>query len=112
MTSWNLADLFEATTAMIPDRIALTAPGKEFTYRELDDAASAFGRHVIDAGIEQGTRVGILSWNRPEWLAAMIGCFKACVVPVNVNYRYVDDELVYLLVDADAVALVVEPEFL
>lgn len=111
MGMWNLAELFETITDAVPDRIAVTSPLGDRTYRELDDAASAFARHLLDIGVQAGDRVAILSWNRVEWLEAMIGCFKARAVPVNVNYRYVDEELVYLLDDADAVAIVVEPDF-
>lgn len=108
---WNLAELFETITNAVPDRVAVSSPLGDRTYRELDDAASAFARHLLDTGVQAGDRVAILSWNRVEWLEAMIGCFKARAVPVNVNYRYVDEELVYLLDDSDAVAIVVEPDF-
>lgn len=111
MSMWNLAELFEATAGAIPDRIAVSSPLGDRTYRELDDGATAFARHLLDIGVEPGGRVAILSWNRVEWLEAMLGCFKARAVPVNVNYRYVDDELVYLLDDADASVAVVEPDF-
>lgn len=108
---WNLAELLETITDAVPDRVAVSSPLGDRTYRTLDDAASAFARHLLDTGVQAGDRVAILSWNRVEWLEAMIGCFKARAVPVNVNYRYVDEELVYLLDDADAVAIVVEPDF-
>lgn len=111
MSMWNLAELFEATVGVIPDRVAVSSPLGDRTYHELDDGAAAFARHLLDIGVEPGSRVAILSWNRVEWLEAMIGCFKARAVPVNVNYRYVDDELVYLLDDADAVTIVTEPDF-
>ena len=108
---WNLAELFETVAAEIPDRVAVSSPLGDRTYRELDDNASAFARHLLDLNVEPGDRVAILSWNRVEWLEAMLGCFKARAVPVNVNYRYVDEELIYILDDADAVAIVVEPDF-
>ena len=111
MTMWNLAELFETIAARMPDRVAVSSPLGDRTYRQLDDGASAFARHLLDHEIEPGDRVAILSWNRVEWLEAMIGCFKARAVPVNVNYRYVDEELVYILDDADAVAIVAEPDF-
>jgi fatty-acyl-CoA synthase len=50
--------------------------------------------------------VGLYMLNAPEYVEAMLGCYRARVAPFNVNYRYVDDELVYLLDDADAVGLV------
>lgn len=111
MTMWNLAELFETIAETVPDRVAVSSPLGDRSYRELDNGASAFARHLLDTGVQAGDRVAILSWNRVEWLEAMIGCFKARAVPVNVNYRYVDEELVYLLDDSDAVAIVVEPDF-
>ncbi len=112
MATWNLADLFEQTAAAVPDRLAVTSPLGDRTYRSLDDNASAFARDLVDSGVRPGEHVAVLSWNRVEWLEAMIGCFKAAVAPVNVNYRYVDAELGYLLDDSDAVAVVCEPDFL
>jgi acyl-CoA synthetase (AMP-forming)/AMP-acid ligase II len=49
--------------------------------------------------------------NRPEWIEAMLGAYRARVAPFNVNYRYVDDELLYLLVDSDCAALVYEARY-
>ena len=58
-----------------------------------------------------GSHVGILARNRSEWLEAMIGCFKARMVPININYRYVASELRYILDNADVGVLVVEEAF-
>ncbi len=112
MTSWNLADLVEQTAAVVPDRLAISSPLGDLTYEALASQARDAGRALIDAGVEPGERVALLAWNRPEWLVAMIGCFEASVVPVNVNYRYVDEEVAHLLSDSDSVAVITEPEFL
>ena len=50
-------------------------------------------------------------YNCPEYLESMFAAFKAGLVPVNTNYRYVDDELVYLWDNADAVAVVFHGTF-
>ncbi|MGO8873883.1 MAG: AMP-binding protein, partial [Acidimicrobiales bacterium] len=52
--------------------------------------------------------VGILAYNRAEWAEAMIGCYKARAVPVNLNYRYVAPELRYVIENADLDLLVFE----
>ena len=59
----------------------------------------------------RGDHVGIYSHNRSEFLEAMLGCWKIGAVAVNVNYRYVADELRYLVDDADLVAMVAERTF-
>jgi 3-oxocholest-4-en-26-oate---CoA ligase len=108
---FNLADLFERVVDAVPDRLALVAGERRLSYRELDDRATRVARHLEHAGIGHGAWVGILAYNRAEWLESMIGCFKARCVPINVNYRYVADELRYLFDNADLEALVYEAQF-
>ena len=107
----NLADLFERVAATVPDRLALVAGERRLTYAQLDDRASRVAHHLLAAGVDPGAWVGIHAYNRAEWLESMIGCFKARCVPINVNYRYVADELRYLFDNADLVALFYEAEF-
>ncbi|MGH1504347.1 MAG: acyl-CoA synthetase [Acidimicrobiales bacterium] len=109
--TYNVADIFELVAETIPDSLAAVAIDERRTYAELDEQASRFGRHLVDVGVEPGDHVAIVSWNRIEWLEAMLGCFKARAVPINVNYRYVDAEIAYLLENSDAVAVVAEPAF-
>ena len=108
---FNLADLFEAVADKAGDRVAVVAGDRRLTYAELDERATRFGRYLLDVGVKPGDHVGIYAFNRAEWVEAMLGCFKARAVPINVNYRYVADELRYLFDNADLVALVYEAEF-
>ncbi len=52
--------------------------------------------------------MGILAHNCAEWVEAMIGCYKARTVPVNLNFRYVAPELRYVVDNADLEVLVYE----
>ncbi|MDL4820157.1 AMP-binding protein [Actinomadura opuntiae] len=110
--SFNLADLFEVVAGACPDRTALVAGPVRLTYAELDARANRVAHHLAGAGVEPGDHVGILSYNRAEWVEAMLGCFKLRAAPVNVNYRYVADELAHLLGDSGCVALVAERSLL
>ena len=109
--AFNLADLFEVVVDTVPDRVALVAGDVRLTYRQLDERANRAGHALLDAGVRTGEWIGIHSWNRAEWIESMLGAYKARLVPVNVNYRYVAEELRYLLDNADVVAAVHEPEF-
>ena len=91
--------------------MALVAGDRRLTFRELDERATRFANYLVDIGVEPGQHVGIYSVNRAEWVEAMFGCYKARAVPINVNYRYVTEELRYLFDNADLVALVYEAEF-
>ncbi|WP_210592939.1 acyl-CoA synthetase [Streptomyces sp. GESEQ-35] len=115
---YNLADLFESVVDVVPDREALvyidhpgTGAERRLTYAELDAAASRIGHHLLDSGIRPGEHLGLYLYNGVEYLQTVLGCLKARIVPVNVNYRYVEEELVYLYRDADLVALVFDAEF-
>jgi fatty-acyl-CoA synthase len=109
--AFNLADLFEVVAQKIPAREAVVAGDGRLTYGELDARAERFAAHLTATGIVPGEHVGIYAWNRLEWVEAMLGCFKARVVPINVNYRYVLRELEHVVQDADLVALVYERAF-
>ena len=115
---YNIADLFESVVDVVPDREALvyidhpgTGAERRLTYAELDAAANRVAHHLIDTGIRPGEHLGLHLYNGIEYLQTVLGCLKARVVPVNVNYRYVEEELVYLYRDADLVALVFDTEF-
>ena len=108
---FNLADLYEAVADAIPDRLALVAGDRRLTYAELDERANRVAHYLLDVGVKPGQHVGIYAFNRAEWAESMLGCYKARAVPINVNYRYVVEELRYLFDNADLVALVFEAEF-
>src|SRR4029453_2183100 len=42
---------------------------------------------------------------------SMLGAYLARVAPFNVNYRYVDDELLYLLTDSDATGVIYQARY-
>jgi acyl-CoA synthetase (AMP-forming)/AMP-acid ligase II len=108
---WNLADMFEATADAVPDRTALICWEHRLTYGELEARANRVAHHLQSQGVAAGDHIGIYASNCAEWVETMLGAYKARAVPVNVNYRYVDDELRYLFDNADMVALVHQPEY-
>ncbi|MFF8278404.1 acyl-CoA synthetase [Streptomyces lateritius] len=115
---YNLADLFESVVDVVPEREALvyvdhpgTGTERRLTYAELDAAANRVAHHLIDAGLRPGEHLGLHLYNGVEYLQTVLACLKARIVPVNVNYRYVEEELAYLYKDADLAALVFDAEF-
>ncbi|WFB06348.1 acyl-CoA synthetase [Streptomyces sp. LX-29] len=115
---YNLADLFESVVDTVPDREALvyaehpgTGAERRLSYAALDAAATRLAHHLRDSGIGPGDHVGLHLYNGVEYLQTLWACLKLRAVPVNVNYRYVADELAYLYRDAELVALVYDAEF-
>ncbi|TYL46406.1 acyl-CoA synthetase [Nocardioides sp. BGMRC 2183] len=107
----HIADLFEHVVDVVPERTALVIGDRRLTYAELDAEANRFAHHLIATGIVPGEHVGLMARNTVEHVAAMLGCFKARVVPININYRYVQAELDYLLDNSAMVALVHEARY-
>lgn len=102
----NLADLFECTADTVPDRVALVYEDRRLTFADLEERSNRLAHHLTEAGVGPGDHVGIYCYNRSEYLEAMLAAFKIRAVPINVNYRYVEDELRYLFTNADIVALI------
>jgi acyl-CoA synthetase (AMP-forming)/AMP-acid ligase II len=110
--SFNLADLWETLVDAGPDDECLVAPPVRHTRGSLDRAANQIANHLIATGVSPGGRVGIYSRNRAEYVEALLGCWKCAAVPVNINWRYVADELSYVIDDAELVSMIVEDEYL
>ncbi|MGZ6962833.1 MAG: AMP-binding protein [Acidimicrobiia bacterium] len=104
---FNLADLFECVVDHVPDREAVISGAERLAYRELDSAATRVAHGFTGLGIRAGDRVGLSLRDCVEHVEAMLACYKLRAVPVNVNYRYVAEEVAYLCRDAELVALVV-----
>jgi acyl-CoA synthetase (AMP-forming)/AMP-acid ligase II len=108
---FNIADLFEGVVDAVPDREALYAEGRRLTFSELDARANRLAHHFTSIGVAAGDHIGCHMMNGTEYLETMIALFKIRAVPVNVNFRYVEDELLYLYKDADLKGVVFDMEF-
>lgn len=106
----NIADLFEMVVDTVPEREALICGSQRFTYEALDREANRLAHFLEEKGVKPGEHVGMYLYNGAEYLVAVLAAFKIRAVPVNVNYRYVEDELAYLLDDSDLVALFYQKE--
>lgn len=115
---FNLAQAFSAVAAAHPDRDAVVFGDRRLTYRELEDRSQRLARALHERGLgmrreraelaahESGqSHLALYLANGNEYLEGMLGAYNARVVPFNVNYRYVADELVYLLSNASAEAI-------
>jgi 3-oxocholest-4-en-26-oate---CoA ligase len=108
---FNLADLFECVAARVPEREAVIWGDARLNFKQLDERATRLAHGLASLGVGVGNHVGVFMYSRPEYLETMVASFKIRSVPINVNYRYVADELAYLFDNADLVALVVEASF-
>ena len=121
---FNLAEINEAIAATIPDRECIVFRDRRITWRQFNLRTRQLanfligrelGCHQERAGLqnfESGQdHLGVYLYNGNEYLEAMVGAYKARVAPFNVNYRYVESELIYLLNDADCHGLIYHARF-
>src|SRR5678815_68876 len=119
-----LATIHDAIADAIPDNEAIVTPTSRLTWRELQQRSRRLANLMHAAGlgchIERDTlqpwesgqdHVALYLYNGPEYLEGMVGAYKARVAPFNVNYRYVDEELAYLLNDAGTRAIIYHASF-
>ncbi len=108
---FNIADLFEHAVDTWPKREYLVVNGQRRTYAEMEFRANQLAHHLAAEGVGEGDHVGIYGHNSVEWVETLWAVFKLRAVWININYRYVDDELTYLFDHADLVYVVVQPEY-
>jgi acyl-CoA synthetase (AMP-forming)/AMP-acid ligase II len=108
---FNHADLFEGVADAIGDRVALVCGDRRLTYAELDAEANRLAHHLESAGVRPGQHVAMQLYNGVEYAIALLATLKMRAVPINVNYRYVKNEMLYLFRDSDSVALLYDAEF-
>ena len=110
-TVWNLADILDAVAAEIPGAPAIVATNRALSWAEFDAEAEALAADLDALGLDRQAKVAVYLRNAPEFLVAYFAALKAAYVPVNVNYRYAADEIVYLLTDCEAQAVVVSADY-
>ena len=121
---FSLAAVHEAIAASRPDADCLVFCDRRYSWAEITERTRRLANHLLGAGLGVHTEradlaghesgqdhLAIYLHNGNEYLEAMLGALKARVASLNVNYRYVAEELLYLLNDSQASAVVVHSAF-
>ncbi|MEP5566412.1 MAG: acyl-CoA synthetase [Halioglobus sp.] len=108
---FNIADMYEMVADKVPGRDALVCGDQRATFLELEQRANRMAHYLTSRGVKAGDHVGLYLYNCNEYLEGMLACFKIRAVPINVNYRYVKDELLYIFDNANMVACIHNQEF-
>ncbi|MEQ1872668.1 MAG: AMP-binding protein [Ilumatobacteraceae bacterium] len=103
---YHFASIWESIADVLPDETAVVHGERRFTWAQFDDRAARVAAAFTAAGLGPNSKIGLYLYNGNEYLESHYGAFKMRGVPINVNYRYIDEELRYLLDNADAEALV------
>lgn len=109
---WNYGDILEAVDAIVPSqRPALIHADRMISWGDFSRRTNNLARGFLDHGALAGDKIAFYLRNTPEYSEGIAAGFKARLTHVNVNYRYVDHELIYLLDNSDATVVVYGAEF-
>jgi len=107
----NIADLFEHAVDAFPERVAVACGERSMNYAELEERANRLAHFLRNRGVSAGDHVGLYAENSLEALVAMVAVYKARAALVNINYRYVENELQFLFGDSELTALIHDRKF-
>jgi len=106
-----MADIPRVHARLRPDRVALHFQGRDTTYAQLDERASRIANGLVALGLKPGSRVALLAKNTDLFFELHLGCAKADLVLVPVNFRLAAPEVAYVVNDAQAELFVVGADF-
>ncbi|MFP6805624.1 MAG: acyl-CoA synthetase [Pseudomonadales bacterium] len=109
---WNYGDILNAVDEVTPgDRAALVHGDRIISHSAFVARTNNLARNLLEKGAEPGDKIAFYMRNCPEYSEGIAAAFKASLTHVNVNYRYIEQELVYLLDDSDAKVVMYHSEF-
>ena len=98
---WNFASAWESIADAQPDRPALVQGDRIRSWGEWDDRSARLAAAFKDLGLTDDGKVASYLYNSIEYMEGVFATWKVGGAPVNVNYRYLEDELEYLLTNSD-----------
>jgi fatty-acyl-CoA synthase len=108
---WHFASIWEAMADAMPAAPALVCGEVRRSWRDYDQRSASVAAALEAAGLGPGAKVGLYASNCNEYLETQFGVFKAGGCPINVNYRYSEAELVYLLDNSESEAVFFDARF-
>lgn len=109
---WNYGDLLNAIDEVCPaDRPALIHGDRVISHKDFAYRSNNLARNLLENGAKPGDKIAFYLRNCPEYSEGIAAAFKASLTHVNVNYRYIEHELIYLLDNSDATIVMYHSEF-
>jgi 3-oxocholest-4-en-26-oate---CoA ligase len=109
---WNYGDILDGVGRVVPqDKPALIHGERVVSWGDFARRTNNLARRFLNRGVQAGDKVAFYMRNGPAYSETLGACFKARLTHVNVNYRYVDEELWYILDNSDSKIVVYDAEF-
>ncbi len=108
---WNFADLWEICAEIRGEQRAQVHGDLVVSWTDFNQRSNGLAATMLAAGVEQQDKVAQYLYNCPEYMQGVYASFKAGLIPVNTNYRYTDNELLYLWDNSDAAVVMFHATF-
>lgn len=109
---WNFGDLLDDNGASLgPDNPAMIHGDLIVSWPQMTARSNNVAHWLLANDVAFGDKVGFYMRNQPEYVEGLVACFKARLTHVNVNFRYLDDELVYIFDNSDSTVVLYDIEF-
>lgn len=108
---WNLATIWENVAKSLPHQEAIVFEGQRINWESYENQAARIAQVFIDHGLSVDSKIAVYSYNSIEYLVSQFAAFKARMCPINVNYRYLEAELAYIINNSDSEAIVFQAKF-
>ena len=110
--AWNYGDILDGVATVVPaEQAALIHGSTQTSWSEFTARTNNLARNLLENGAQAGDKIAFYMRNCAEYSEAIAAAFKARLTHVNVNYRYIENELIYLLDNSDATVVIYSAEF-
>ncbi len=110
--SWNYGDILDGLDGIMPaDTPALVHGDEVVAWGDFAARSNRLARNLGARGVAPGDKVGFYLRNCTEYMQLLAACFKGRTTHVNINFRYLDEELAYIVDNSDATVVVFSEEF-
>jgi len=107
-----IGDIILRNAVFYPNHEAYVFGNQRITFQQYNERANRLIHALLKKGLRKGDVLGVLSWNRIEYMDVFGAADKGGFIIAPFNVRMSRSEIEYLINDSETVALFVGPEFI
>ena len=108
----TLVEMLERNAKKFPEKTAIIYHDNKITYKELDETVNKISSALMDLGLKEGDRVGLMLPRIPELVVSFLSVAKAKGIAVPINFELLEEKIRNILVDISPRCLIVHENLL
>ncbi|MFC0524670.1 class I adenylate-forming enzyme family protein [Pontibacillus salicampi] len=102
----TVVESLQEAANLVPNTVFLYEGNQNFTFQDMDQLSDTLASSLYSLGLKQGDHIAINALNQSEWLLAFFAAAKLGITVVTLNVRYRDNEIEYMVNNADVKAII------